>query len=359
MPIILLIEIRRFISHRWTLSKKGFIRLLGGCAVIILVMGKLTSSFYELLQWLPLGLFPLILAQIYTPNISQILRDFVANPYFEKQGFQWKRTPINLFYPYFALCLLSASATNANGLVFYGLAWALVSVFFLSLRPVRSNRMSCLVLMVLAGVLGHWFHNQLSQLQFDLTWFNNGRGQGGEPLQALKEESPLELILRRLIEELTAPFKEQLPPDPNTRGLWYLLLIIFVVGIVVGLLFWWRRRQKLREISSRGELLGMRSQKTIPGLDSEFYQIEQAFIDLKLERQSSETLQQWMARLATQLSTAQVDSLNPILELHYRYRFDPQGINPAERDQLKVLSRSWLAQLNATQSHPDRQEKAT
>jgi protein-glutamine gamma-glutamyltransferase len=55
-----------------------------------------------------------------------------------------------------------------------------------------------------------------------------------------------------------------------------------------------------------------------------------------------ESWQQWIKRLATQLSEPQVEALQKILALHYRYRFDPQGIQAKEREQLKSLSQFWL-----------------
>ena len=86
----------------------------------------------------------------------------------------------------------------------------------------------------------------------------------------------------------------------------------------------------------------MGSQPALPGIDSEFYQIEQIFKQLKLRRRPSENLQHWMERLTQKLSVAQVEALKPIIQLHYRYRFDPKGIDAAERNQLKELSQAWL-----------------
>ena len=86
----------------------------------------------------------------------------------------------------------------------------------------------------------------------------------------------------------------------------------------------------------------MRSQPALPGIDSEFYQIEHIFKQLKLRRRPSENLQHWLERLTEKLSVAQVEALKPIIQLHYRYRFDPKGINAAERNELRSLSQSWL-----------------
>jgi hypothetical protein len=37
-----------------------------------------------------------------------------------------------------------------------------------------------------------------------------------------------------------------------------------------------------------------------------------------------------------------MDDLESILKLHYRYRFDPQGISPAEKEALTSTTRTWL-----------------
>jgi protein-glutamine gamma-glutamyltransferase len=78
------------------------------------------------------------------------------------------------------------------------------------------------------------------------------------------------------------------------------------------------------------------------GHDSEFYRIEQALAQWGCQRQADEPLQRWLQRLETHLPARQFAALQAILDLHYRYRFDPEGLTSAERDQLKTLSRDWL-----------------
>jgi protein-glutamine gamma-glutamyltransferase len=81
------------------------------------------------------------------------------------------------------------------------------------------------------------------------------------------------------------------------------------------------------------------------GLDSEFYLIEKRLDELNLNRTASESLQQWLTRLKTQLPESEFETLRSILNLHHRYRFDPQGIEPMERKKLSSLSQSWLNEL--------------
>ena len=62
-------------------------------------------------------------------------------------------------------------------------------------------------------------------------------------------------------------------------------------------------------------------------------------------RYPTETWYDWLARLQQDQHTPSdlISELHVIVQLHYRYRFDPQGINELERNQLQSITRSWLA----------------
>ncbi|MEY2411387.1 MAG: protein-glutamine gamma-glutamyltransferase [Verrucomicrobiota bacterium] len=77
-----------------------------------------------------------------------------------------------------------------------------------------------------------------------------------------------------------------------------------------------------------------------PGLDSEFYGIARALADRGVERRPGETLSAWLARVAVDSRDA-VRGLEPLLQLHYRLRFDPHGLNPEERTGLREGSGNW------------------
>ena len=79
------------------------------------------------------------------------------------------------------------------------------------------------------------------------------------------------------------------------------------------------------------------------GEDSEFYLIERALNESGFTRECSETFKHWIERVGDNLPTSDlVDDLHSILELHYRYRFDPQGIKTTHRAQLRSSCQSWL-----------------
>ncbi|MGL4499535.1 MAG: transglutaminase-like domain-containing protein, partial [Planktothrix sp.] len=77
--------------------------------------------------------------------------------------------------------------------------------------------------------------------------------------------------------------------------------------------------------------------------DSEFYRIENSLNELGFFRHPSESLKSWMKRLKRELpQNPLINDLSSMVELHYRYRFDPHGINQAEKQKLNEMIESWL-----------------
>ena len=85
-----------------------------------------------------------------------------------------------------------------------------------------------------------------------------------------------------------------------------------------------------------------------PGQDSEFYLIEQRLSELGWGRNRGETLIEWLARISDKLPRDfNSGALTPMARLHYRYRFDPDGLPASERERLKALALEWLQQRGA------------
>jgi len=62
-----------------------------------------------------------------------------------------------------------------------------------------------------------------------------------------------------------------------------------------------------------------------------------------LERYPWETMTNWVERLkGNDTFAVSFESLQPVLDIHYRYRFDPEGITGEERQKLKLKVQSWL-----------------
>jgi hypothetical protein len=83
-----------------------------------------------------------------------------------------------------------------------------------------------------------------------------------------------------------------------------------------------------------------------PGLDSEFYQVEQKLKERGVMRQPGELLSTWLLRASADPALADLRSrLQELLQLHYRYRFDPEGLSQPDREALRSEAAGCLARL--------------
>ncbi len=169
----LVFEGSRFVALRWDFSTTDFNRISDLCTVIFLGMLIYTlaskssaPAILVLLQWLPMSLFPLVVSLAYSTS-----EDIDVSALFlmmrRKGSGEQKKNPItiNPTYPYFTLCILSASAANMRTIWFYlGLvslsAWALLSI-----RPKRYSVIIWACLLLVAGSAGYIGHVWLHRLQ--------------------------------------------------------------------------------------------------------------------------------------------------------------------------------------------------
>lgn len=140
----------------------------------------------------------------------------------------------------------------------------------------------------------------------------------------------------------------------NNNNLMYLWLLLIPVIWIVIRWFYPQNKIKVEKITKQGNA---NSEYIIPGLDSEIYLIETVLNELGSIRNPHETWQQWLERLHhNPLSISEMnldrkqmlEELETIVKLHYRYRFDPQGLNSTERLQLKSCTESWLGRYATT-----------
>ncbi len=118
-----------------------------------------------------------------------------------------------------------------------------------------------------------------------------------------------------------------------------------LVPVMVVLLYHiiFRHRKKTRNIRDKKNSA---VPETWPGLDSEFYRLENRLAARGVPRQPSEPLTDWLERALTAPALAELRApLHQLLQLHYRHRFDPHGLNPEERDHLKRETTICLALL--------------
>jgi hypothetical protein len=89
---------------------------------------------------------------------------------------------------------------------------------------------------------------------------------------------------------------------------------------------------------------GAAAKLTWPGLDSEFYLIEQKLMECGLARGPNETVSAWLKRA---LTNPAAEPWCDILRLHYRYRFDPEGLTETDRAKLRHAAEACLKQIKA------------
>ncbi len=83
-----------------------------------------------------------------------------------------------------------------------------------------------------------------------------------------------------------------------------------------------------------------------PGLDSDFYELEKKISARGVTRGSAEPLNLWLQRVEKSPGMESLrDPLRQLLKLHYRHRFDPQGLNATDREKLKAETRRCLELL--------------
>ena len=109
-------------------------------------------------------------------------------------------------------------------------------------------------------------------------------------------------------------------------------ILIGLVPVLALLLFQIIRRRRRR----RGTNAGMSRAIVWPGLDSEFYEVEKRLTQRGLVREANESLADWFERAAKEPGLAELNnSLRALLRLHYRYRFDPEGLSEGDREELR------------------------
>ncbi len=113
-------------------------------------------------------------------------------------------------------------------------------------------------------------------------------------------------------------------------------IVIPILGLLLAQIIFQRRRRHRGNAGGAGSVAW-------PGLDSEFYELERKLAQRGLARQPSEPLSEWLQRATGEPGLARARTpLESLLLLHYRYRFDPQGLSPQERQVLRTEARQCL-----------------
>ena len=108
----------------------------------------------------------------------------------------------------------------------------------------------------------------------------------------------------------------------------------------------WRISARTRVVRLQGQDRPVYDAVVHPGADSLFYKVETDLNACGLERASWEPLSWWIQRIqATHPTFVPPGSLDTMVALHYRYRFDPMGITREEKDALAEGVEAWLEGL--------------
>jgi hypothetical protein len=193
----LAVEGSGLVEWKMDLSPSDFNRISDLCTVIVLGLfiyhyASLRSpkAIVVLVQRLPIVLLPLLIAQAYsTSERIEVSALFLIFRRKKAKGHRAQGMGINLSYPYFGVCILSASAANLKTPWFYaGLlilsTWALWSV-----RSKRFSPMTWLSLLVFIAFAGYVGHMGLHGLQKTLEnkalgWFSSLTRESADPYRA-------------------------------------------------------------------------------------------------------------------------------------------------------------------------------
>lgn len=116
-----------------------------------------------------------------------------------------------------------------------------------------------------------------------------------------------------------------------------------VLALLVAILAW--RLLRGRRVAAHQQTPSS-AQRAWQGTDSDFYAIGRALARRGLARSTETPPGAWLREIAAALPPATFEEVREALQLHQRYRFDPQGLDPAARTRLKRMCRALLASLS-------------
>ncbi len=138
----------------------------------------------------------------------------------------------------------------------------------------------------------------------------------------------------------------------------YLLWLIIPLMLVPARRLW--RKKRIRTLTEPEKK--HRKISDHPGKDSPFYRIENRLIRMGFERGPGQSMYLWLRYIGKTASFPGLPgtsllSAEQILDIHYRYRFDPDGITEAERKAMEILVSNWLDKLDESRKMQADQNK--
>ena len=110
-------------------------------------------------------------------------------------------------------------------------------------------------------------------------------------------------------------------------------LELYLIGGLLTLILVWRITTSQQVILNTGKL--GEDPRDAPGLESPFYKVEDRLTENGLRRDPGEVWEKWLLRIRK-------PELLPMTRLHNRWRFDPNGISPLDKNHLSDEVDEWL-----------------
>ena len=168
----LLLETARFNNFRIAFDNRDFNRITDYTSTFLFIMivylfyNHGSAGIFEILASLPLLLFPLILAQLYSGRQSLYSSNlFVSLRKLKKTDVHFTDNKIDISVPYFIICLISASEGNQHPQIFFIVVCLLLGWLLLQIRSRRYHPGIWLFLLVLVAGTAYITQSGLRTLQ--------------------------------------------------------------------------------------------------------------------------------------------------------------------------------------------------
>lgn len=168
----LLLETARLNNYRIAFDNRDFNRITDYTSTFLFIMivylfyNHGSSGIFEILASLPLLLFPLILAQLYSDRQSLYSSNlFVSLRKLKKTDVHFTDNKIDISTPYFIICLISASEGNQHPKIFFIVVCLLLGWLFLRVRSRRYHIGIWLFLLALVTATAYTTQSGLRTLQ--------------------------------------------------------------------------------------------------------------------------------------------------------------------------------------------------
>ena len=193
IPMAILLESARFIPWKISITNNEFNYIADLSSIIFLFVAiyifieNTYHGIYIILSLLPLLLFLLVLAQVY--SIQGFIKPsalFISLRKTQSTGSDIDNLDIDLSYPYFFICVIAASAGNQQPVFFYISVVILLSLALWCLKPPHTATFVWLPLILFTAISGYGGQIGMTRLQSIaeatfLNWFDQFMWHNRDP----------------------------------------------------------------------------------------------------------------------------------------------------------------------------------